>query len=117
MTRRTVLISSFASALASAADKENWSKAASLIEAQTSTGAVTAASLHVQHGRSEWKRGFGQARTPDAVFLLASITKPMTASAVMILSDRKMLSISDPVERYIPEFTGGERGRVTIKHL
>ena len=117
MTRRTVLLSSLASAVAHAAEKENWGKAESLIEAQTSTGSVSAASLHVRRGKSELRRSFGQARTPDAVFLLASITKPMTASAVMILADRKQLSIDEPVQKYIPEFTGGERGRVTLKHL
>jgi CubicO group peptidase (beta-lactamase class C family) len=63
------------------------------------------------------KRSFGKASTPDAVYLMASITKPMTATAVMLLSDRKQLSINDPVQKYIPEFTGGERNRVTIKHL
>jgi CubicO group peptidase (beta-lactamase class C family) len=117
MTRRTVILSSFTAALASALEKEDWNRAASLVEAQTSTGAVTAASLHVQQGKSELKRSFGQARTPDAPFLLASITKPMTATAVMLLSDRKQLSISDPVQKYMPEFTGGERDRMTIKHL
>jgi CubicO group peptidase (beta-lactamase class C family) len=89
----------------------------SLIETQTSSGAVSAASLHVQHGKSEFKKSFGQARTPDAVFLLASITKPMTATAVVILSDRKKLSIDEPVRKYIPQFSGAQRDIVTIKHL
>jgi CubicO group peptidase (beta-lactamase class C family) len=41
----------------------------------------------------------------------------MTATAVMILSDRKELAPADPVHKFIPEFRGGERERVTIRHL
>lgn len=51
---------------------------------------------------------------PDRVFLLASITKPMTVTAVMILSDRKQLRLEDPVKRFIPEF---QHAGVTIRHL
>jgi Beta-lactamase class C and other penicillin binding proteins len=73
--------------------------------------------LHVQSGSQIVNQSFGKAATPEAVFLLASISKPMTATGVMLLSDRKELSIDDPVQKYIPEFRGGERARVTIRHL
>ena len=62
-------------------------------------------------------RTFGEAKTPDAVFLLASISKPMTASAVMLLSDRKQLTLDDPVSKFIPEFRGGEKDRIQLRHL
>jgi CubicO group peptidase (beta-lactamase class C family) len=48
---------------------------------------------------------------------MASITKPMTVAGVMILVDRGQLSLSDPVRKHIPEFTGGDRDMVTLKHL
>ena len=51
------------------------------------------------------------------MFLLASISKPMTASAVMLLSDRKQLSLDDAVSKFIPEFKGGEKDRIVIRHL
>ena len=41
----------------------------------------------------------------------------MTASAVMLLSDRKQLSLEDPVSKFIPEFRGGEKDRIQIRHL
>lgn len=113
MTRRTLLFAS----LGFAAERQDWEKATALIQAQTSSGDITAASLHVRQGKNELKRSFGQARTPDAVFLLASITKPMTCTAVMILSDRKQLSVMDPVHKFLPEFRGGDRDKVLIKHL
>lgn len=41
---------------------------------------------------------------PDAVFWIASMTKPITATALMMLVDEGKVSIDDPVEKYLPEF-------------
>lgn len=41
---------------------------------------------------------------PDTLFAIASMTKPVTATAVMILKDEGKLSLDDPVSKYIPEF-------------
>ena len=43
---------------------------------------------------------------PDALFWIASMTKPITGVAVMILHDEGKLSITDPVSKYIPSFAG-----------
>ena len=91
--------------------------AVGLIEQAVSKGDVSAASLHVRQGRFTLSRGFGRATSPEAVFLLASITKPMTATAVMILADRGALGLSDAVRKFIPEFTGGDRELVTVRQL
>jgi len=40
----------------------------------------------------------------DTVFAIASMTKPITATAVMILKDDGKLCVEDPVSKYIPEF-------------
>jgi CubicO group peptidase (beta-lactamase class C family) len=40
----------------------------------------------------------------DAIFRIASMTKPVTAVAVMILYDRGCFKLDDPVAKYIPEF-------------
>jgi len=42
--------------------------------------------------------------TPDTMFWIASQTKPMTATALMMLVDEGKLSIDDPVEKFLPEF-------------
>lgn len=42
----------------------------------------------------------------DAMFWIASMTKPMTATAVMMLVDEGKLNLDDPVEKYLPEFRG-----------
>jgi CubicO group peptidase (beta-lactamase class C family) len=41
---------------------------------------------------------------PDNLFWIASMTKPMTAAALMMLVDEKKVSLDDPVEKYLPEF-------------
>ena len=41
----------------------------------------------------------------DDLFWIASMTKPMAAVAVLMLQDEGKLSVNDPVEKYLPEFT------------
>ena len=43
---------------------------------------------------------------PNATFRIASMTKPITALAIMILVDDGKLSVDDPVEKHLPEFKG-----------
>ena len=40
----------------------------------------------------------------DCLFWIASMTKPMTASALFMLQDEGLLNVNDPVEKYLPEF-------------
>jgi CubicO group peptidase (beta-lactamase class C family) len=44
--------------------------------------------------------------TPDSLFWIASMTKPMTATALMMLVDAGQVRIEDSVEKYLPEFKG-----------
>lgn len=43
---------------------------------------------------------------PDDVFWIASMSKAMTASAVMMLVDEGRIRLDDPMEKYLPEFKG-----------
>jgi CubicO group peptidase (beta-lactamase class C family) len=47
-----------------------------------------------------------QSMPKDALFRIASMTKPVTAIGIMILVDEGKLSVTDPVERHLPEFRG-----------
>ena len=42
----------------------------------------------------------------DAMFWIASTSKPMTVTAFMMLVDEGKVSLDDPVEKYLPEFHG-----------
>ena len=113
MLRREFL----AGAVALALRRDRLEAAAALVERATSSGAVSAAALYVRQGSTELSRAFGRVPGPETPFLLASITKPMTATAVMILCDRKALALADSVRKFIPEFSGDDRDSITIKHL
>jgi serine-type D-Ala-D-Ala carboxypeptidase len=55
--------------------------------------------------------------TLDSIFLLASITKPIVATAVMRLVEQGRLTLADPIVKYIPEFETFGKGGVTVWHL
>ena len=42
----------------------------------------------------------------DSLFWIASQSKPITATALMILVDEGKVNVDDPVENYLPEFKG-----------
>lgn len=42
----------------------------------------------------------------DAMFWIASMTKPMTSMALMMLVEEGKLNVDDPVEKHLPEFKG-----------
>ncbi len=46
----------------------------------------------------------GKAMPPNAVFWIASMSKPVTATALMLLIDEGKVALDDPVEKYLPEF-------------
>lgn len=42
--------------------------------------------------------------TPDTLFWIASMTKPVTGVALLMLQDEGKLNLADPVAKYLPEF-------------
>ena len=42
--------------------------------------------------------------TPDMLFWIASMTKPVTGVAILMLQDEGKLRVADPVAKYLPEF-------------
>jgi CubicO group peptidase (beta-lactamase class C family) len=58
----------------------------------------------------------------DTIFWIASMTKPVTATAVLMLQDEGKLKVSDPVAKYIPEFANlktpsGKPANLTITQI
>ena len=69
-------------------------------------------------GRLSWSRESAPVVAQQTIYDLASLTKVVgTTTAVMILFDEGRIRLDDPVSQYIPEFTGGEKDRVTIRQL
>lgn len=53
----------------------------------------------------------------DMLHRIASITKPMTAIAVMQLVEQKLIDLDVPIQQYLPEYPRHEEGDITIRHL
>jgi CubicO group peptidase (beta-lactamase class C family) len=80
-----------------------------------------------RRGAAVWEKGFGRlswektspwVSTDHTIYDLASLTKVVgTTSALMVLYDEGKIRLDDPVSRYIPEFAGGEKDRVTLRML
>ena len=59
---------------------------------------------------------------PDTLFWIASMTKPLTAVSILMLQDEGKLKVSDPVEKFIPEFAAlktptGQPAHITIEQM
>lgn len=59
---------------------------------------------HVAAGFAD--RESRQEMQADSVFWIASQSKPITGTALMLLVDEGKLSLDDPVEKFLPEFRG-----------
>jgi len=87
---------------------------------------VSVAVIH--EGRIEWARGFGETRlggpavTPETVFQAASISKQVTALAVLRLVDSGTLNLDTDVNQYlkawkVPTNWFTEKSKVTLRQL
>jgi CubicO group peptidase (beta-lactamase class C family) len=97
-----------------------------MVAKQEIAGAVTAVVtqdrvLHLEatgHADLATKRPM----TPDTLFWIASMTKPVTGVAVLMLLDEGKLKVSDPVSKYLPGFANlktpsGKPANLTITQI
>jgi CubicO group peptidase (beta-lactamase class C family) len=124
MDRRTLLAATGAAMIARPAcaawNAQGLDKAADALKAWVDDGRIQGASLLVRQqtgsGARQFVRNYGTATGPEPIFLLASITKPMTAAAVMTLVDAGELSLDDTVTKFFPQFKGEGRETITLRH-
>lgn len=95
----------------------------------TEAGTVGATVNFLKDGRITARHIFGKADDAterqidaDTIFHWASITKTLTATAIMQLRDRGRLSLDDPIIRYLPEVRAvhnpyGSMEDITLRHL
>src|SRR5436190_740393 len=60
--------------------------------------------------------------TPQTLFWIASMTKPVTGTAILMLQDEGKLNVADPVAKYLPEFANlktpsGRPANLTITQI
>ena len=76
----------------------------------------------VRHGVVFFHKAYGQrygkSMSVDTRSWMASITKMLSASLVMMFADQELLSLDDPIDRYLPAFRGIEvKTPLTLRHL
>lgn len=95
------------------------------IEAAIARRRLPGAVLWVERAGVSWSRVFGQrAWEPEleplmaeAVFDVASLTKPVVTGALSaLLLERRVIGLDDPLRRHLPEFPAGA-GPITVRHL
>jgi CubicO group peptidase (beta-lactamase class C family) len=100
-------------------------RAFDLLKHWTETDKVPAAALCVgRRGKMLEPRLFGRQRPEDrdpirsdALFLIASPTKPITVLAAMLLVERGQVSLEDNVATYVPKFGQMGKEEVQVRHL
>lgn len=93
---------------------EQKSEVKGVMEEAVASGEMAGGSLLLIHrGEVIFKEAVGfadiQEKRPfgvDDVCALASVTKPYTATLLVMLEEEGVLSLDDPVDRYLPEFRG-----------
>ncbi len=76
-----------------------------------------AAALQRGYGRLGWTSGSALVDPEQTIYDLASLTKVVgTTTAAMLLYEGR-LDLDAPVVRYLPDFLGDNKERVTVRHL
>ncbi len=100
-------------------------RVAGLIEAaRTQAGAPGMSVALVIDDKVAWEGASGLADVenqvparPDSVYRIASISKPIAATAVMQLVERGRVSLDDPVRKYVPFFPDKGGLTLTVRHV
>lgn len=107
-------------------DPDRWRRVVELISGWCQRDEIPAAGLLVaRRGATPGVQMFGRqspaAGAPrladDAIFLVASITKPIVAMGALLLVERGLMSLDERVEQYLPPFGTQGKRNITIRHL
>jgi CubicO group peptidase (beta-lactamase class C family) len=132
MRRYIILIFCFAvisTAEVNSQGKNSFSPVENLINQKITSGTIPSVTVAVaEEGNLIYEKAFGWAdvenkikSTPDMSYQLASATKPITATGLMVLNRKGIINIDSSVEDYIKPLQfheyEGKSSDVTIKHL
>ena len=95
---------------------------AAYLEPLLTTNNFSGAILVAKGDRLLFARGYGHAdieqrvpNGPDTLFQIASVSKPFTSAAVMLLAERGKIDLHAPLSRILSDYPGGEK--LTVHHL
>jgi CubicO group peptidase (beta-lactamase class C family) len=107
-------------------DSARWERALALVKSWCDSREISACAVSVVLGeKTTGVHLFGRQTLAsdssgvreDAIFLIASITKPIVATGALILVERGLVALDDRVEEYVPAFGREGKHAVTIRHL
>jgi uncharacterized protein YbbC (DUF1343 family)/CubicO group peptidase (beta-lactamase class C family) len=122
-----LFIFSSESAVATSIDFERLARISGAVERAIEQGDMPGAVVLIVHrGQIAFRQAYGSRSkkpvdtpmTPDTVFDLASLTKPIaTATSILILVEQGRLRFSDRVAQYLPAFGQSGKTEITVEHL
>ena len=106
----------------------------SILQSQVNADKIPGAVIQIKKaGKLIYKHAYGYAQkydyannllspldtmTLDCLFDIASLTKVIgTTTSIMLLADRGLLKVDDPVGKYIQAFNSPDKKTITIRHL
>src|SRR5262245_49905602 len=99
-------------------DSERLQRAYDLLKQWGETDRIPAAGICVGRRGKALEPVFAGAANRDSLFLAASLTKPVTVTALMVLIERGLLALDDRVSTFVPKFAEGNEAKkdVLIRH-
>jgi CubicO group peptidase (beta-lactamase class C family) len=98
-------------------DPSRLQRAFDLLRKWTENDQIPAAGICVgRHGKAVEPVFAGRAKD-DSLFLVASLSKPVTVTAAMILVERGQITLDDYVASFVPKFADNGKKDVRIRHL
>ncbi len=106
----------------------------SILQSQVNRNLIPGAVIEIKKGNQVLcRKAFGYAQrndydnkplahpevmTTEDMFDLASLTKVVgTTTSIMLLVDRGLIKVNDPVSKFIPAFNVGDKKQITIRNL
>jgi CubicO group peptidase (beta-lactamase class C family) len=103
----------------------HWDELVATVDSAVRAGAAPGAVVAVSVTGARFYHAAGQLGVdqphpvgPRTVYDLASLTKVIALTTLTMMAvDEGRIGLDDPVSAYLPRFSGGLKGRVTIRHL
>ena len=78
----------------------------------------------IRNGETLFQKGYGLANmslevpvTPQTVFDANAFAKQVTAACIFLLEEEGELSLTDPIQKFFPDFPTYEEGSITVQNL
>ena len=127
MTRRELMAAAAATGASGLYGGDRWSDTVAFIEGEIAAGTIPGAALIAsRRGRSQFRQAWGTCctltnrQTPlsmETIHPLFSFSKLISATVIAMALDAELLDLTSPVSRWLPEFIGGGKETITLRHL